>query len=133
MKQEWLMAEAGKDKARILVVEDSADFKEFLKLFLGVEGYSVVCASNGREALDYLRSSDDLPDLILLDMMMPVMDGYQFRMEQKGDPRLSKIPVIGMSAAERDRHEKDDMVLAEMLLKPMEVDTLLSCIKRHSV
>jgi CheY-like chemotaxis protein len=66
------------------------------------EGYQVDCVANGQAALDHLRQSEEKPDLILLDMMMPVLDGYQFREEQKRDPAISNIPVVVVSVADID-------------------------------
>src|SRR5690349_1848715 len=81
----------------VLVVEDSTDARQMLASLLEVEGFAVRTAANGREALDQLRAGPP-PCLILLDLMMPVMDGYQFRAEQRQDPGLSPIPVVVVSA-----------------------------------
>jgi CheY-like chemotaxis protein len=69
-----------------------------------VENYLVSRAVNGQKALDLLHSMKELPSLILLDITMPVMDGIEFRQEQKRDPRLAKIPVIVMTV---DRYRSD--------------------------
>jgi CheY-like chemotaxis protein len=82
---------------RILVVEDDAITLSAIRMVLTWEGYVVDCARNGREALDRLRSSAVKPDLILLDVRMPVLDGEQFRQEQQGDPALRDIPVVVIS------------------------------------
>lgn len=74
---------------RILVVEDNCLTSGAIKMVLEWEGYQVDCATNGLEALNYLRRSNDKPDLILLDVMMPILDGHQFREEQKRDPDLN--------------------------------------------
>jgi CheY-like chemotaxis protein len=66
------------------------------------EGYHVDCVANGQEALDQLRQSEEKPDLILLDLIMPVLDGYQFREEQKHDPDISNIPIVVVSAVDID-------------------------------
>ena len=70
---------------RILVVEDDSITSGAVKMVLEWEGYRVDCAANGREALNHLRQADEKPKLILLDVMMPVLDGHQFREEQKRD------------------------------------------------
>src|SRR4051794_28574938 len=82
----------------ILVVDDDPDLRDTLGQILEDEGYSVAAASNGREALAYLRERP-APSLILLDLMMPVMDGWQFRSEQRLDSVLAKIPVLVISAS----------------------------------
>ena len=82
---------------RILVVEDDSIISGAIEMVLKWEGYQVDCAGNGREALDQLRWSKAKPDLILLDVMMPVLDGVQFRRQQKGDPDLKDIPVLVVS------------------------------------
>ena len=81
----------------ILVVEDDTIVQEAMKMVLEWEGYDVACAANGRDALDFLRTRER-PSLILLDLMMPVLDGWQFRREQKEDPALASIPVVAVSA-----------------------------------
>ena len=88
--------ERGPPGRALLVVDDDAEHREALDDLLSREGFHVTGCSNGREALDWLRT--ERPALILLDLEMPVMDGVQFRAAQKGDPALSRIPVIALSA-----------------------------------
>lgn len=85
--------------ARILVIEDDEDLREALELSLELAGHEVCSARHGKEALELLRSGAFAPDLILLDMMMPVMDGWEFREAQLADPVLSLIPVCVVSAS----------------------------------
>jgi CheY-like chemotaxis protein len=80
----------------ILVVDDDPDLAEVLDRVLEKSGYVVTWAKNGQEALRCMRSSDPL-DVVLLDLMMPVMNGWEFRAEQLKDPRLSNIPVVVFS------------------------------------
>src|SRR4051812_20238688 len=82
---------------QILLIEDDADIRDTLKEILEYEGYDVRSAKNGQEGIDYLRQFP-APALILLDFMMPIMNGWQFRAIQKEDPEFSKIPVIVLSA-----------------------------------
>ena len=119
--------------ARVLIVEDDEDIARNLRDLLEGEGHSVTCAANGQVALDYLRSSAELPSLILLDLMMPVMDGYQFRMEQEQDPRIAWIPVVLMTA-DGDIHAKNYKIGAKMYVrKPVEVNAILEAVQRLSV
>jgi CheY-like chemotaxis protein len=85
---------------RILVVEDDAILASAIRTVLQWEGYCVDCTANGLEALNFLRQLTQKPDLILLDVLMPVVNGYQFRFEQKRDPTLNSIPVVVISAAD---------------------------------
>jgi CheY-like chemotaxis protein len=91
------MTPADESGRRILVVEDDAITLSAIRMVLRWEGYVVDCARNGREALDKLRSSPVKPDLILLDVRMPLLDGEQFRRRQKRDPALRDIPVVVIS------------------------------------
>lgn len=103
-----------------MIVEDDPDSRDVLAQILEDEGYAVESASNGREALDSLRSGVR-PCLILLDLRMPVMDGVAFRRAQREDPSLAAIPVIIMTAL------GDPAVAEERVLeKPIDLDTLLS-------
>ena len=85
-------------RKRVLLVEDDRDVRETVGDLLQAEGYEVELADNGQQALNQLRSEAVLPDAIVLDLNMPVMDGWQFRAIQKEDPGLSAIPVIAVSA-----------------------------------
>ncbi len=111
----------------LLVVEDDEDIRETLVSLLSMEGFHVAGCSNGHEALAWLRASPK-PDLILLDLRMPIMDGWQFRVAQKGDPQLASIPAIALSA---DSTPKAAAIDAEAYLKkPVDYDTLLDTIDR---
>ena len=91
----------------ILIVEDDFDIREALTQILEEEGYAVREAANGREALDV--AARELPSLILLDLMMPVMNGWQFRAEQIKDPRLAPVPVLVISADPHLQLEEPDL------------------------
>ena len=112
----------------ILIVEDDDDIREALSQILELEGYTVREAANGREALD-ISSREPLPSLILLDLMMPIMDGWQFRSEQMKDPSLAKVPVVVISA-DAGVHEKvASFGAASVLPKPISLDRLLQAIE----
>ena len=111
--------------ATVLIVEDDNDTREMLGRFLELEGYKVETAENGKRALERLGSGVGAC-VILLDLMMPVMDGWQFRQEQIRDASLADIPVIVVSAAGRERLEK---IQADAYLsKPVDLDELLGCV-----
>ena len=84
---------------KILLVEDNFPARELMSTILGGVGYMVCTAANGAEALEKLRSPER-PDLILLDLLMPVMDGWKLLAEIKRDPELASIPVLILSGAE---------------------------------
>ena len=109
----------------VLIVEDDSDTREMLGRFLELEGYTVETAENGRRALERLGSGVGAC-VILLDLMMPVMDGWQFRQEQIRDATLASIPVIVVSAAGRERLEK--IHANAYLSKPVDLDELLGCV-----
>ncbi|HZY84248.1 MAG TPA: response regulator [Gemmataceae bacterium] len=109
----------------ILLVEDDEITRGAIKLVLEWEGYQVDCAANGQEALDLLRDKEP-PSLILLDVMMPVLDGEQFRQEQKRDPRLAQIPVVIVSALD----VSSCLEAAGHVQKPFQVEELLAAIRQ---
>ncbi|MCC6556244.1 MAG: response regulator [Polyangiaceae bacterium] len=114
----------------ILVVDDDQDIRETLTELLQEEGYSVARASHGREALAMLREGSN-PSLILLDLMMPIMDGWQFRAEQQSDPALASIPVVVISAMGKDE-KIAALGAAQLLKKPIRLEQLLDAVARHA-
>jgi CheY-like chemotaxis protein len=114
----------------ILIVDDDADVREMLSQFFSIEGYEVATARNGQEALEQLRQGQ-LADLILLDLMMPVMDGWQFRMEQQRDPHLAPIPVVVLSAVYNARERAALLGAVDYMQKPVEFDKLIETAERH--
>jgi CheY-like chemotaxis protein len=116
--------------AGVLVIEDDADILRAVVQVLEDEGYVVTAAENGRVALAALRAPGARPPcVILLDLMMPVMDGWAFRAEQLRDPALAPIPVIVLTA---DGNAAEKAVLmngAGALRKPVELLTLLAAIQ----
>lgn len=114
----------------ILIVDDDADVRECIGEALEAEGYRVAVASNGAEALHLLRNNMLRPDLILLDIMMPVMDGRAFRVEQQHDPELASIPVLVFTAQGDHKRIAQELQAAGSLRKPLRLDELLSTIAR---
>ena len=114
---------------RILVVDDDADIREGLCELLQDEGYNVIGAENGSDALEQLRSSEP-PCAILLDLMMPVMDGLDFRAHLRRDPTLEGIPVVVISAGIEARRVAGAMSVAGFLPKPIQVPILINTVER---
>ena len=114
------------EKSVILIVEDDAESREVLSELLAKEGYTVVCAKNGRDALDYLSHS--IPSLIILDLMMPIMSGWEFRERQRADPRLSSLPVVVTSASGLAPEIDADALIP----KPIDFALLMSAVRNCS-
>jgi len=112
------------NRKRVLIVEDSEDLRYLMEVYLEGEGYDVSSVANGKEALDYLHSRAELPSVILLDLMMPVMDGFQFRREQQRDSRLSPIPVVLMTAGQDIKGDAARIHADAFLKKPIDIDDL---------
>jgi len=110
----------------VLVVDDDDDIRAFVSLALEVRGYAVEVAANGLEALDVLARRS--ADVILLDMMMPVMDGWRFCEEKRRRPELDKIPLAVMSAAANLRRGLGPCTPQAVLPKPFLLDDLLRSI-----
>jgi CheY-like chemotaxis protein len=115
----------------VMIVEDDIDVREMLAEIVAEGGYRALSAANGREALDTLRATPARPCLILLDMMMPVMDGRQFRAAQATDPELGDIPVVVLSAQVDVRETASTLKAAGFLEKPVDLHALLAVIAQH--
>ena len=106
----------------VFIIEDDPDTREMMAKFLELEGFEIQVAANGSQALDRLREGT-AANVILLDLMMPVMDGWEFRRRQVEDARIKGIPTIVVSAAGRDRISQ---ISADAYLsKPVDMDELL--------
>ena len=112
----------------VFIVEDDVDTRDMLGRFLELEGFHVEFASNGKQALDRLNAGVH-PCVILLDLMMPVMDGWQFRREQVRHREIAGIPVIVVSAAGRERLAEVDA--ADYLNKPVNLQQLLDRVSQY--
>ena len=112
--------------ASVMIVEDDRDTREMLGRFLELEGFDVRTAANGQLALDALQEQAE-PCVILLDLMMPVMNGWQFREQQVRDPRFSRIPVVVVTAA-GPRDDIPEIKADGWLSKPVDFDRLLATI-----
>lgn len=115
---------------RVLVVEDEDDIRDLMVAILEGEGYAVGAAAHGADALAQLRSGDT-PCIILLDLMMPVMDGWAFCEEREKDPALAAIPVVTVSAVPRQDPRNSGVRAVAHLRKPLDIPTLLAAVERH--
>jgi CheY-like chemotaxis protein len=115
----------------ILIVEDEPHIREMLVAVLEDEGYQTISMANGLEALTHLRQSPDRPRLILLDLGMPVMTGWEFREEQQREPALANIPVIVMSATLHLDQTAAALNAVGCLDKPIDLDTLLGVVEHY--
>ena len=112
------------EKPNILLVEDDEDLRDAFRDLFEDEGYGVWTAANGQEALDCLRQRGKAC-LILLDLMMPVMNGWEFRAELSRDPRLSEIPIVVCTAASQAETKARELGAAAWLPKPTDADDLV--------
>lgn len=117
-------------KHKILVVDDDAEIRETIVEMLRDRGYEALGAGDGVEALDTLRS-DEPWCLILLDLMMPNMDGWEMRKEQLADPKLSTIPVVVVSATTDVPQAASSLQAAGFVVKPARMATLLATVEQH--
>ena len=113
----------------VLVVDDDRDIREALTQALAEGGYTAVAVANGQEALRWLRTATPAPSLILLDLAMPVMDGWQFHSAQQRDPGLAAIPVLLVSANAEGARQAGALAAAGHLAKPVDADQLLAWIR----
>ena len=111
---------------RVLVIENDRELRECIRHVLEDEGFPTVVADHGHTALEVLRADEDLPDVIVLDMMMPIMDGWAFLATARRDPRLVSIPVVVITGlAER----MDREFVSRALRKPVNLDDLLDAVR----
>jgi DNA-binding response OmpR family regulator len=113
----------------VLIVEDDADLREMMAQLLTLEGFKAATVANGREALEYLHANDHKPDVILLDLMMPVMDGWEFRRKMQADPDVADVPVIVLSALDQAR--VSGVPADAFLKKPLDFDRLLKLVRSY--
>lgn len=112
-------------------MEDEPDVRQALRDVIAEEGYAIADVADGRQALDYLRTHEP-PSVVLLDLMMPIMDGWAVLRAMKQDAALATIPVVALSAASKATLE--DAVVnggaALFIRKPISIDTLLGALRR---
>src|SRR5713101_6732519 len=116
--------------AKVLVIEDDRGQREALSEILSRQGYEVQCATNGSEALELMRRSNSLPRLILLDLMMPDMDGWGFRDQQRRDRALAEVPLVVMTTLDDTVQKALQFGAADFLFKPFQWKALLRIVER---
>lgn len=123
-----MMAAPSDCSKTVLVVDDDGDLRGVAAIALGLEGYAVWEATNGLEALRILRSGS-VPCVVLLDLRMPVMNGWEFLEERRGDSVLSKIPVVALSAGYLGEGPIDGVVA--FMPKPVDLEDLLRTVRTY--
>lgn len=115
----------------LLVVDDDTDLREALEEVLRDAGFDVVVASNGREALEVLARARPLPGLVLLDMMMPVLDGHGFAQGLHASPDWKDIPMVVFSASAGNATAAREVGACACLRKPVDVEVLVETVGQH--
>jgi len=119
------------EKPVVLVVDDDPDAREAITAILGDAGYDALSAANGLEALGQLGDHEGRCDLILLDLLMPVMNGWDFRRKQRETPAFAHIPVLLMSAGAHMATVSGELNAAGYVTKPVEMADLLAVVQQH--
>jgi CheY-like chemotaxis protein len=119
----------------VLLVEDDADTREVVSLLLEEEGYQAAVAADGQQAIDYLTRCEELPCLVLLDLLMPRVDGVAVLRWMRSQPRLANVPVAVISARPESRGTQvanafRDHVIG-VLQKPFDIDRVLTLLDEH--
>jgi CheY-like chemotaxis protein len=114
------------DRCCVLVVDDDPDLRHMVRTLLELEGCEVVTAADGREALQQARAHR--PSVIVLDLMMPVMNGWSFRQEQLRDAALAHIPVLVTTAATEVIARPDSLGAARFFRKPLDFEAFTSAV-----
>src|SRR4051812_18040428 len=114
----------------ILVVDDDADIRESMEMALGMHGHAVATAADGQQAIQLLRGSSVDPCIILLDLMMPGMDGFELHAHLQADPIWSHIPVVIVTGAGALADERAGALHREILRKPFPMHALLATVNR---
>jgi CheY-like chemotaxis protein len=114
----------------VLVVDDDCDLRETIQVLLQAHGHRVAMAADGVEALAWLGSTGALPCLVLLDLMMPGMSGFDVRSRMRADPVLASVPVVVITGAGVLAEQRAGELAAEVLRKPIELATLLGTVRR---
>ena len=115
-------------RGNVLLIEDEPDLRGLLAEVLEREGYAVALAENGSAALALLRAAP-APDLIFVDLMMPVMNGLRFRAAQLEDPMLAEIPTIALTASRTTQEQLAGLRFTDILYKPFQLPVLFAALE----
>lgn len=118
-----------KAASSILIIEDDDVIRESITELMEDEGYDVAAVENGKVGIDYLSATQRLPDLILLDLMMPVMDGFAFCVTKANQPSWSQIPTLVMSADGHVTQKREQTGAQDYIKKPLDILDLISRVK----
>ncbi len=118
--------------AYVMVVDDDFELRSALGEVLSDAGYEVALAADGAEALRLLQQGSRIPDVILLDLMMPVMNGWQFLAQKAKDPALAHVPVIAVSAVGQYVQKVEPVDAVAFLRKPVHIMDLLDTVRRYA-
>ncbi len=118
-------------KGPILIIEDNIEIRETLVDVLVDEGYKVMSAENGQAGLMTLMNAKELPCLVLLDLTMPIMDGFTFRQEQLKEPLWARIPTALLSADGKLEEKAREAQVLEYIKKPVDLDKLYSLAEKY--
>jgi CheY-like chemotaxis protein len=122
------MPPSNRARLSVLVIDDDEEIRSTIRAVLEDQGFAVACAANGREALDLLLRDEVKPALILLDLMMPEMDGWTFRQEQQKVPRIAQIPVVLFSGHLDAGQAALSLNAAAMMAKPLRLEGLVTLV-----
>jgi len=124
------MGENGSKEERrtVLIVDDDESIREVMSMMLEIENFEIILAENGKDALTKLAEAPILPCLILLDLMMPVMNGWQFVEEKEKVDAFAAIPVVVVTAF---RDKADSIKADDIVLKPIEYEGLLKTVRKY--
>lgn len=115
----------------VLVVDDDEDIREVLEALIERWGYEVATAGTGKQALEVLRTRDELPGLVLLDLTMPDMNGWAVRDAMLADARLAEVPVVVLSGMADASGSAEAARTAGVLLKPVRTEKLQEVLDKH--
>ncbi len=117
-----------REKKKVLVVDDELDFLSIMHFFLTLEGYSVETVCDGAQAIKSVKK--DRPDLILLDVIMPIMDGYSALRQLRQNRKTKDIPVIMLSIIDQTLDQRESLNITDYLVKPFSSDILIRKIRQ---